>query len=214
MKSMWVGAVLALCAVPVAGQTAAQAGGVSLAPRAGWVVPIGGLGEVSTATAGTLASTGNRSVTLGSGATFGTAALFDVPGLPVQWRVDIDHAPSLDVRLGGDAARFDAAATYATAGVVTRPRSGTVQPFAQAGLGFRALRFRTDLADPVEIPDGRVDLLGRFGGGLAVHVGPVALTAELTALTSTFLFDRVEADPERSFHVDMAGLLGLRLRVF
>jgi len=106
-----------------------------------------------------------------------------------------------------------AAATFATAGVVTRPREGRLQPFVQAGVGFRALRFGSGTADVVEVPEGRVDLLGRFGGGLAVHVGPFALTTELSALTSTFRFDRLDGS-DRTFQMDVAGQLGLRLRLF
>lgn len=219
MKAKWLvaGALCAAVSLPVSAQTSGRAAGVLLAPRAGWVVSVGELGRVEemrplSANSG---GAGPHAVTLGAGPTIGGAALFDVPGLPVLWRVDLDHAPSLDVRLSGDRAPFDAAATFATAGIVTRETGGRVQPFGQAGIGFRALRFRAGEEDGLLIPEGRVDLLGRFGGGLAVHVGPVALTSELTALTSMFRFDDVgDGVGDREFHLDLAGMLGVRVRVF
>ncbi len=186
-------------------------------PRVGWVVSLGTLGRVADmpAAGGATALAATRSVSLGSGPAIGTAALFDVPGLPVLWRVDLDHAPSLAVELSGVTAPFDAAATFATAGVVTRDGGGRVSPFGQIGAGFRALRFRASEEDGLVIPDGRVDLLGRLGGGLAVRFGPVAVTGELSALTSAFRFDDVDdGAADRAFHLDLAGLVGVRLRVF
>lgn len=221
MKVSVLAALVAGGGLSVASVSAQQPGpraGVLLAPRAGWVVPVGQLGQVQDMAGGSLtagARPAGRGVTLGAGPTVGAAAMFDVPGLPLLWRVDLDHAPSLDVRLSGEPASFDAAATFATAGIVTRDGGGDVAPFAQLGLGFRALRFRAGEEDGIAIPDGRVDLLGRFGGGLAVRVGPLAITTELTALTSTFRFDGVnDGVGDRAFHLDLAGLLGVRVRVF
>lgn len=209
----------ALCALPAAAQEADSKGGVLLQPRVGWVVSLGSLGRVAempeVLSEAPMALRADLSVTLGGGPTVGTAALFDVPGLPVLWRVDLDHAPSLDVRLSGDPAPFDAAATFASAGVVTRQGRDRLEPFGHAGIGFRALQFRASEEDGVAIPEGRVDLLGRFGLGLALNLGPVAVTAETAALMSTFRFDGVgDGAGDRAFHADAAGLLGLRLRIF
>jgi len=193
------------------------AGGVLIAPRAGWVMTLGSLGRVSndgqlsTETGHALS---NR-VSLGSGATVGTAALFDVPDLPILWRIELDHAPSLGVDMSGERSNIEAAATFATAGIVTRTGARLVSPFAHAGVGFRAVSFHATASDSPMLPDGRVDLLARFGGGLALRVGFLDLTAEMAALTSSFKFDNSQArDGDRTLQVDLAGMLGLRVRVF
>jgi hypothetical protein len=153
-------------------------------------------------------------VSLGSGATVGMAALFDVPDLPILWRIDLDHAPSLGVHMSGTDAIY-AAATFATAGVVTRTGGRLVEPFGHAGIGFRAVHFHSTAPDDPVLPEGRADLLGRFGGGLALRLGFLDVTAEMAALTSSFKFnDAVGGYGDRTFQVDLAGLLGLRMRVF
>lgn len=221
-KRVALSATLAvLLAGPAAAQTVKPGGRVLVAPRAGWLTSVGSLGRVAERAAEGSTSAATRPgpwVSLGSGATIGTAALFDVPGLPVVWRVDVDLAPSLAVRLGEAPSPFEATATYATAGVVTRTGEGRVEPYGQAGIGLRALQFRGgaegEASEGPLMPEGRVNLMARLGGGVAVRVGPLAVTAEMAALTSTFQFQSEGGAADRTFHVDLAGLLGLRLRVF
>ncbi len=211
----WLAAGL-LVSAPLAGQEPESArGGVMVAPRAGWMLALGALGRVADSPTAAVTSS-SRWVSLSSGPMVGTSVVFDVPGLPLLWRMDVDHAPALAVRVAGEPVPYKAGSTYATAGIATRTGDARLEPFAQLGLGLRALQFRQGSGGVTEdtpvMPEGRVDLLGRFGGGLALRLGPMSLTAELAALTSTFRFP--EDDPGgRSFRVDMAGLLGFRLRV-
>ena len=209
---------LGVASAPAAAQELrSSGGGVLIAPRAGWVMSLGSLGSVSrTGLLSTEArpATLNR-VSLGSGATVGTAALFDVPDLPILWRIDLDHAPSLGVDMSGQRTTVHADATFATAGIVTRTGLRRLEPFGQAGIGFRAVSFRSTAPDGPMLPDGRVDLLARLGGGLAVRLGFLDLTAEMAALTSSFRFHDMEGgDGDRTLQVDLAGMLGLRVRVF
>jgi hypothetical protein len=208
---------LAVAWAPAAAQQLQPSrGGVLIAPRAGWVMSLGSLGrvaEIGSLSTGTAHAASSR-VSLGSGATVGTAALFDVPDLPILWRIDLDHAPSLGVDMSGQRSDIHADATFATAGVVTRTGLSRVEPFGQAGIGFRAVSFRAATPEGTALPDGRVDLLARLGGGLALRLGFLDITAEMAALTSSFRFDDMQGGGDRKLQVDLAGMLGLRMRVF
>jgi len=215
------GFVLALMAIafPAAAQRPQPAaGGVIVVPRAGWVFAVGALGRVSEGGAFSTEParpSAMRRISLRSGPTIGTAALFDVPDLPILWRIDFDHAPSLGLHMRGAERDMSATATFATAGVVTRAHAGRFEPYAQAGVGFRALTFQASEPGGPSLPDGRVDLLGRFGGGLAIRFGAIAVTAEAVALTSSFRFSDADGNVgDRTFHLDLATLLGMRIPVY
>jgi hypothetical protein len=194
---------------------------IGLAPRAGWLIPLGSLGYASSAgrfqDALAAAAGAPERIELDAGILVGATATFDVAALPVVWRVDVDHAPRLAVRTNERSAGYDASRTMVTAGIVTRTR-GHVRPYALAGIGFRAYRFtlqETASDARIDMPPGGVNLVGRFGAGLELDIGSaVSLGAEAQTLPSTFRFGNVTGSGERTFQNDLAATLGLRIRVF
>jgi hypothetical protein len=218
-------ALVAVAAVALESPVHAQSksSGISLSPRFGWFIPFGSLGVAGSASRfqdATLASENSapapaQRVKLEGGFLIGATATFDVTGVPVVWRVDVDHAPQLGVRTNQRAAGYDAARTMVTAGIVTRAR-GHIRPYILAGIGFRAYRFKVQRPgeeNGLELPPGGVNVVGRFGAGIEVDAGPVSFGAEGQSLPSTFRFG-MAADSERTFQNDLAATIGLRIRVF
>jgi hypothetical protein len=161
-------------------------------------------------------STFGGNTELESALAYGVAGEVTVPTLPVNLRVNLDHASRTNI-VRRDAAETVVGSVSITAivgDVVLRPLAATAlfQPYFMAGGGVK-------LYD-IERPDVIADLAGlgerttrgtvHVGGGVDVRFGPLALLLEVGNYMSTLA---AEGDESRVQH-DAFGLLGFRVAMF
>lgn len=207
-----VAAALALfCAAEAQGQ-----GGFSIAPKVGIFVPTTQLGAVPISPDAYDASRGPQKAKLRPGVTFGMTAQYDLRTRPFGLRVDVAHAPSLGVWVQGQAARAVRASASSLAVSLVRPFTvDQVRPFVMAGLGLRAYGFDRSLTAGPQFPSSNIDTEGLLGGGVAVELGGVTVSAEFEDHFGTFQFDNDmgEGGGSRQLQNNVLVSLALRLRL-
>ena len=82
------------------------------------------------------------------------------------------------------------------------------------GIGLRSYSFQPWASAGPQMPDHRLDFAVRLGAGAELPAGPLAFTADVQDLVSSFRFDEVQgAGGERTVQNDIALFVGLRFRI-
>lgn len=208
-----VAVALAICAAtaPAQGQ-----GGFSIAPKVGLFVPTTSLGAVPITADMYNEQNGPTKAGLKSGVTFGVTGQYDLPNSPFGLRVDIAHAPSLDVTIQDEAHDVIRASVSSIGLSIVKPfRTQQFRPFVMAGLGIRTYTFEPTLSHGPQFPSSNVDTEGVLGGGLALDLRRFTISAEVEDHFGTFQFDNDmgEGGGSRQLQNNIFMSLAVRLRL-
>jgi len=209
-----VAVALSLCSATGAG--AQRQSGLSIAPKVGIFVPTTQLGAVPVSPDAYEAHRGPQKAALRPGVMLGMTAQYDLRTRPFGLRVDVAHAPSLDVTVEGQTFDVVRASASSLAISLVKPfRLDQVRPFVMAGLGLRAYGFDRSITAGPQFPSSNIDTEGLLGGGLAIDLGGVAVSAEFEDHFGTFQFDNDmgEGGGSRQLQNNVLVSLALRLRL-
>jgi hypothetical protein len=187
----------ALVGVPLHGQ------GVNLqvVPKIGVFTALGTFGENSE---------------LESSLAYGVAGEVTLPALPVNLRINLDHASATNIvrRDATEAVLGTASITAVVGQLVFRPLAPAAlfQPYFLAGGGVKRYDFTREAGAPELVGIGHSATRGtvHIGGGVDVRFGPLALLLEVGNYMSTLAADAGES---RLQH-DAFGMLGFRVSMF
>jgi hypothetical protein len=201
--------IAAAIACHAAAPAQAQRGGrdapgpnLQIVPKIGVVTPLNAISEEAE---------------VSNGLGFGVAAELVVPRLPVNLRVNLDHAYTADIVMRNAAGTLVGTVeiTNVVGDLVLRPLAANArfQPYFLGGGGVRFYSYDVTVAGPAGLTDA-VNATRRatlhVGGGIDVRMGPLALLLELSDYVST-VPDDVGGTRLQN---DLFGLLGFRVAMF
>lgn len=207
-------AIAAVCAAtaPAQGQ-----GGFSIAPKVGVFVPTTQLGTVPITADVYDVREGPNEAGLRSGFTFGVTGQYDLPNRPFGLRVDVAHAPSLDVAIDDQPHDIVRASVSSIGLSLVKPfRIEAFRPFVMAGLGIRSYNFQPSLSHGPQFPSSNFDTEGLLGGGMAIDIRRFTISAELEDHFGTFQFDNDmgEGGSRRQLQNNLFVSFAVRMRLY